>query len=127
MHGMRLLVLVWGTLGCLWAAEMGLTGDVREQFTGLPIPGATVRILGNDQQTLTTGLDGSFSTLVAPGEYAVIASAEGFDAYRRAGIIVAEDVKPPRLEMSLMGAGSLKGRIVDGQAGDNAGWRDKGV
>ncbi len=55
-----------------------LAGTVTKLTGGDPLSGATITITGPETHTLTTGLDGSFTTTVTNGSYAVKASATGY-------------------------------------------------
>jgi hypothetical protein len=54
-----------------------VTGSVADQATGKPVPSALVVVSGDNQYRTTTDAAGRFTVQVAPGFYAVLASAPG--------------------------------------------------
>ncbi len=55
-----------------------LSGTVTDAATAVPLSGATVRAVGDSIRTAVTDDDGTYSLLVAVGDYAVTANAFGY-------------------------------------------------
>src|SRR5688500_7806609 len=102
------------------AADVAVTGTVRQQFTGLPVASATVRFSGTIdnipvERTSVTSLEGGFSVELPAGGYVAVASAEGYESESQTGIVVTAGTAPRRVEFSMLGLSSVIGRVIDGE------------
>ena len=91
LHRALLLFLVAGSVTV--SAQTGkISGTITDAETGLPFPGANVRIDGTTQGA-STDVDGRYSIIgVRPGEYDVVVSFLGYRSQRVEGVRVRIDL-----------------------------------
>jgi hypothetical protein len=98
-------------------AAGSVAGTVVADSTGSPVAGAEIAVSPNgesgDSGRARTDASGAFVVdRLAPGNYDVVASAEGFTGFIRWGISVAAGQKFP-LTLRLKGTGSVEGTVTD--------------
>jgi hypothetical protein len=102
----------------LCGADVKLAGQITEDATYQPIPGATVQVFGPAgeraaEQKTSTDRDGRFSLDLPAGRYDAVAYASGYDAARRENIGLNEGEPLRQLNLALTGYASIEGRILD--------------
>lgn len=99
------------------ALGSGVRGTVTVASTGDPITGATVTIEPGGR-TLTTGSDGAFTARLAPGTYAVSASAFGYDPGTVPDVVVVADAfTPVTVALAGLPSGHIAGKATLAGAG----------
>jgi hypothetical protein len=113
---MRLLILMLFASGLY--GDVKLAGQITEDATYQPIPGATLQVFGPEgdnaaEHKVSTDSDGRFSINLPPGRYNMVAYATGYDAIRRANIGLNEGEQLRQINLALAGFASIEGRILD--------------
>ncbi|WP_230688700.1 S8 family serine peptidase [Micromonospora sp. WMMC415] len=105
-------------LALLDAAPIGdtgtLAGTVTDVGTGNPVAGATVTLAGPASRQLTTGSDGTFSSLLPVGDYQVAVTAFGY-ASRTVPATVTEDATTTvTVALTAVPSVTVSGTVTDG-------------
>ena len=99
MNWLRILVLFVLVLITASKSNAGVTGKISgvviDNSTGLPIEGATVRVLGTNIATMTD-IDGEYFIISVPGgKYDIAATTVGFEPVVTKGVRVLVDLTTP--------------------------------
>jgi N-acetylneuraminic acid mutarotase len=111
-------------LALLQAAPVGDTGELAGTVTdagGDPVEGAEVEVVGADStRTLTTGADGTYSSRLTAGDYALTASAYGLVSQEATVTVTAGETVTQDFALAAAPMGSVVGSVSDGSG---HGWR----
>src|SRR5581483_6078223 len=95
-----------GMQSCLaQAMNQTLSGTVVDASQH-PIPNATITFIGSQTIAAQSTSDGTFSVLLPPGLYRVVATAKGFEIARRDSVLVGDQAM--NVQIKLLPNGSLK-------------------
>ncbi|MFG1883303.1 S8 family serine peptidase [Micromonospora sp. NPDC049102] len=114
---------VWGegrldALALLNAAPTGdvgtLAGTVTDAATGTPIAGATLTLTGPTSREITTGADGTYSTLVPTGDYQVVVSAFGYGSTTKTATVTNRATTTLDVALTAVPRVNVTGSVTDG-------------
>ncbi|MEV1332142.1 S8 family serine peptidase [Micromonospora costi] len=105
-------------LALLNAAPIGdtgtLAGTVTDAGTGAPIAGATVNLTGPAERQLTTGADGTYTSLLPAGDYQVAVSAFGYQAKTSPATVTPNATTTLNVALSAVPSVTVSGTVTDG-------------
>lgn len=105
-------------LALLNAAPIGdngtLAGTVTDAATGGPIAGATVALTGAADRELTTGPDGTFSSLLPAGAYQVTVSAFGYQTRTLSATVTKDGTTTLDVALTAVPSVTVSGAVTDG-------------
>jgi hypothetical protein len=113
---------VWGegTLDAFAAVERSprgptgtLTGVVTNADTGAPVAGARVSFSGPTDRRTITGADGSYTMRLPVGDYAVEATAFGYDTATASATVTEDATTTVNLALSPVPSHTVSGQVVD--------------
>ncbi|MFI1195001.1 S8 family serine peptidase [Micromonospora sp. NPDC020750] len=105
-------------LALLDAAPIGetgtLAGKVTDADTGNPLPGATVALTGPAARELTTGTDGTYSTLLPVGDYQAAVTAFGYAKKTVSATVAKNATTTIDVALTAVPSVTLSGSVTDG-------------
>ncbi|WP_327028499.1 S8 family serine peptidase [Micromonospora sp. NBC_01740] len=105
-------------LALLSAAPIGdtgtLAGKVTDATTGAPIAGATVTLTGAADRELTTGADGTYSSLLPAGDYQVAVAAFGYQAKTTPATVARNATTTVDVALTAVPSVTVSGTVTDG-------------
>ncbi|MBP1782323.1 subtilisin family serine protease [Micromonospora sp. HB375] len=105
-------------LALLAAAPIGdngtLAGKVTDAATGAGIAGATVTLSGAADRTLTTGADGTYSSLLPAGDYQVVVSTFGYATRTLSATVTANTTTTLDVALTAVPSVTVSGQVTDG-------------
>ncbi|MGC4789578.1 S8 family serine peptidase [Micromonospora sp. DT178] len=105
-------------LTLLNAAPIGdtgtLAGKVTDAATGAPIAGATVTLTGAADRELTTGSDGTYSSLLPVGDYQVAVAAFGYQAKTTPAAVARNATTTVDVALTAVPSVTVSGTVTDG-------------
>ncbi|MEH0973334.1 S8 family serine peptidase [Micromonospora sp. CPCC 205546] len=105
-------------LALLSAAPIGdtgtLAGKVTDATTGAPIAGATVTLTGAAERELTTGADGTYSSLLPAGDYQVAVAAFGYQAKTTPATVARNATTTVDVALTAVPSVTVSGTVTDG-------------
>ncbi|MGK5740410.1 S8 family serine peptidase [Micromonospora sp. URMC 103] len=105
-------------LALLNAAPIGdtgtLAGKVTDAGTGAPIAGATVSLTGPADRQLTTGADGTYTSLLPAGDYQVTVSAFGYASKTTPATVTPNATTALNVALSAVPSVTVSGSVTDG-------------
>ncbi|MCL7460215.1 S8 family serine peptidase [Micromonospora sp. MSM11] len=91
-----------------------LAGKVTDATTGAPIAGATVSLTGAADRELTTGADGTYSSLLPVGDYQVAVSAFGYQAKTVPAAVARNATTTLDVALTAVPSVTVSGTVTDG-------------
>ncbi|MEV4467309.1 S8 family serine peptidase [Micromonospora echinofusca] len=91
-----------------------LAGKVTDATTGAPIAGATVSLTGAADRELTTGADGTYSSLLPVGDYQVAVSAFGYQAKTVPAVVARNATTTLDVALTAVPSVTVSGTVTDG-------------
>ncbi|MFG1660064.1 S8 family serine peptidase [Micromonospora chersina] len=105
-------------LALLNAAPIGdngtLAGKVTDAGTGAPVAGATVALTGAATRSLTTGADGTYSSLLLAGDYQVAVSAFGYQTRTLSATVTTNATTTLDVALTAVPSVTVSGQVTDG-------------
>ncbi|WP_320069106.1 S8 family serine peptidase [Micromonospora sp. RTGN7] len=105
-------------LALLDAAPIGetgtLAGKVTDADTGNPLPGATVALTGPATRELTTGADGTYSTLLPVGDYQAAVTAFGYASKTVPATVARNATTTLNVALTAVPSVTVSGSVTDG-------------
>ncbi|MFG1888676.1 S8 family serine peptidase [Micromonospora sp. NPDC049051] len=105
-------------LALLSSAPIGdtgtLAGKVTDAATGAPIAGATVSLTGGADRELTTGADGTYSSLLPVGDYQVAVAAFGYQAKTTPAAVARNATTTVDVALTAVPSVTVSGTVTDG-------------
>ncbi|MFV2114846.1 S8 family serine peptidase [Micromonospora sp. LOL_025] len=105
-------------LTLLNAAPIGdtgtLAGKVTDAATGAPIAGATVTLTGAADRELTTGSDGTYSSLLPVGDYQVAVAAFGYQSKTTPAAVARNATTTVDVALTAVPSVTVSGTVTDG-------------
>ncbi|WP_231926088.1 S8 family serine peptidase [Micromonospora echinofusca] len=91
-----------------------LAGKVTDATTGAPIAGATVSLTGAADRELTTGADGTYSSLLPVGDYQVAVAAFGYQAKTVPAAVARNATTTLDVALTAVPSVTVSGTVTDG-------------
>ncbi|MFI0793442.1 S8 family serine peptidase [Micromonospora rubida] len=105
-------------LALLAAAPIGdtgtLAGKVTDADTGAPLSGATLALTGPAARELTTGTDGTYSTLLPAGDYQVAVTAFGYASRTVPATVAKNATTTIDVALTAVPSVTVSGSVTDG-------------
>ncbi|MFI7217290.1 S8 family serine peptidase [Micromonospora maritima] len=105
-------------LALVAAAPIGdngtLAGTVTDAASGAAISGATVTLTGAADRTLTTGADGTYSSLLPAGDYQVVVAAFGYASRTLSATVTKNTTTTLDVALSAVPSVTIGGQVTDG-------------
>ncbi|GAA2366013.1 hypothetical protein Cme02nite_30710 [Catellatospora methionotrophica] len=91
-----------------------LAGTVTDATTGSPLAGVTVTITGSVDREVTTGANGTYSTLLPVGDYQVAFAQFGYSGVTRAATVADGATTTVDVALSPVPSVNVSGSVTDG-------------
>ncbi|MFC8616651.1 S8 family serine peptidase [Micromonospora purpureochromogenes] len=91
-----------------------LAGTVTDAGTGAPIAGATVTLAGAADRELTTGTDGTYSSLLPVGDYQVAVTAFGYESRTASATVTTGATTTLNVALTAVPIVTVSGAVTDG-------------
>ncbi|MGS2616189.1 S8 family serine peptidase [Micromonospora sp. LZ34] len=91
-----------------------LAGTVTDAATGAPIADATVTVTGPASRQLTTGADGTYSSLLPVGDYQVAVAAFGYQSRTVPATVTKDATTTANVALTAVPSVTVSGAVTDG-------------